>query len=172
MKRIRLSNREIKELRESYKFAAPIMSSVDTVEIVLLTEKEAIILIDGEPLLSKVSVKDLGEFIIPSLYLIHKSPKGALLPPFPKAVVDAGAVKRIIDGADVMRPGIRKLEGEFNKGDTVFVVDEKGRAIAIAVALHSSGEIQQMEKGKVLLNLHYLGDRIWRASLELAKKAS
>lgn len=74
------------------------------------------------------------------------------------------------DGHSNMRPGIKKLEGDFNKGSIVFVADEKGRTIAIAASLYSKGEIEQMEKGKVLLNLHYLGDRAWRASLDLSKK--
>jgi len=169
VKRLRLSNKEVKELREKFDFMKPILNDADVVEVLQLTEKEFIYLVDGEPLFLKV-VTNEGEYVIPTLFLIHKSPRGSLLPSFPKAVVDAGAVKRIINGADVMRPGIKKLEGDFNKGSIVFVADEKGRTIAIAASLYSKGEIEQMEKGKVLLNLHYLGDRAWRASLDLSKK--
>jgi RNA-binding protein, containing PUA domain len=80
--------------------------------------------------------------------LIHKSARGKSLPQYPKVVVDAGAVKRIINGADIMRPGIKEFIGEFNKGDVVFVVDEKGRVIAIAVALYSKQEMVQMERAR------------------------
>ncbi len=52
----------------------------------------------------------------------------------------------------------------------VFVADEKGRVIAVAVALYTRQEMEQMQKGKVLINLHHLGDKIWQASLELVKE--
>ncbi|MEZ0318732.1 MAG: RNA-binding protein [Pyrobaculum sp.] len=170
MKRVRLSNREVRELRELYKHISPILEGSDVVEVAQLGEETYVYIIDGEILFAKIVAKELGEHLIPTLYLIHKSEKVKLLPPYPKAVVDAGAVKHIINGADVMRPGIRELSGEFNKGDVVLVADEKGRAIAVAVALFSKSEIEQMQKGKVLINLHYIGDKIWRASLEMLKK--
>ncbi|MEM1598082.1 MAG: RNA-binding protein [Pyrobaculum sp.] len=168
MKRVRLSNREVRELRELYKHISPILEGADVVEVAQLGEETYVYVIDGEILFAKIVTKQ-GEYIIPTLYLIHKSERGKLLPQYPKAVVDAGAVKHIINGADVMRPGIRELSGEFNKGDVVLVADEKGRIIAVAAALYSKSEIEQMQRGKVLANLHYLGDKIWRASLELKK---
>lgn len=172
MRRIRLSNKEVRELRAANKAMAPILEKADVVEVAQLSEKESIYLIDGEPLFFKVAIPDLGDVIAPTLFLIYKSSKASLLPTYPKAVVDAGAVKRIVDGADVMRPGIKHLDGDFEKGDIVFVTDEKGRVIAMSVALFSRAEIEQMQRGKVLINIHYLGDKIWRASQELAKKTS
>jgi PUA-domain protein len=169
VKRIRLSNREIRELREANRFMAPVLEGADVVEIAPLSEREHLYLVDGEALFLKIH-KDVGEYLVPTLFLIHKSAKGKSLPPYPKVVVDAGAVKPIINGADVMRPGIKEFTGDFNKGDVVFVADEKGRVIAIATALYSKQEILQMQKGKVLINLHYLGDKIWQISLELVKE--
>lgn len=170
MKRLRLSNKEVRELRDLYPFMAPILDEADVVEIIQLSEKEYIYVVDGEPLFVKTAHKELGEFIIPSLYLIHRSDKAKYLSQYPKAVVDAGAVKHIINGADVMRPGIKEVVGQFDRGHVVFIVDEKDRAIALGAALYPSAEIIQMQKGKVIINLHHLGDRIWQASLELVKK--
>ena len=170
MRRVRLSNREVRELRETVKLMAPVLEGADVVEIVQVSEKEYLYLIDNEPLFLKTAHKDVGEYIVPTLFLIHKSAKGKSLPQYPKVVVDAGAVKPIINGADVMRPGIKEFLGDFNKGDVVFVADEKGRVIAITAALYSKQEILQMQKGKVLINLHHLGDKIWQISLELAKE--
>ena len=170
VRRVRLSNREVRELRETIKFMEPVLEGADVVEIAQVSEKEHLYLIDNEPLFLKTAHKDVGEYIVPTLFLIHKSPKGRLLPQFPKAVVDVGAVKHIVNGADVMRPGIKEFTGDFNKGDVVFVADEKGRVIAIAAALYSKQEILQMQKGKVLINLHHLGDKIWQMSLELVKE--
>ncbi|MEM4650799.1 MAG: RNA-binding protein [Pyrobaculum sp.] len=169
MKRIRLSNREIRELREANRFMAPVLEGADVVEIVPLSEREHLYLVDGEALFLKIH-KDVGEYLVPTLFLIYKSAKGKSLPPYPKVVVDAGAVKPIINGADVMRPGIKEFLGNFGKDDVVFVTDEKGRVIAVAVALYSRQEMEQMQKGKVLINLHHLGDKIWQTSLELVKE--
>jgi RNA-binding protein, containing PUA domain len=169
VKRIRLSNREIRQLRETNRFMAPVLEGADVVEIVPLSEREHLYLVDGEALFLKIH-KDVGEYLVPTLFLIHKSAKGKSLPPHPKVVVDAGAVRPIINGADVMRPGIKELLGDFGKDDVVFVTDEKGRVIAVAVALYSRQEMEQMQKGKVLINLHHLGDKIWQTSLELVKE--
>lgn len=167
MRRVRLSNKEVRELKELYSFMAPYLEEADVVEVMQISESTSMYLIDGEPLFVKISTSE-GEYVAPSLFLIHKSPRGKSLGPFPRAVVDPGAVKAIINGADVMRPGIRGFEGDFKKGDVVLVADEKGRVIAVTAALYSRGEIEQMQKGKVLLNLHYLGDKLWKASLDLA----
>jgi len=170
VRRIRLSNREVRELREANKFMAPVLEGADVVEVAQLSEREHLYLVDREALFLKIAHKDVGEYIVPTLFLIHKSAKGKSLPQYPKVVVDAGAVKHIINGADVMRPGIKEFVGDFGRGDVVFIADEKGRVIAVAVALYSKQEMAQMQKGKVLINLHHLGDKIWQASLELVKE--
>ena len=169
VKRMRLSNRDVRELKEIYPHMRPVLEEAEVVEVVLLFGDNSLYLIDGEPLFLKTVVKDVGEVIVPTLFFVHKSTKSKLFPQYPRAVVDAGAIKPIVNGADVMRPGIRELVGEFNRGDVVS--DEKGRVIAVAVALFSKAEIVQMQKGKVLLNIHHLGDKLWQISLELAKKA-
>ncbi|MEM4396941.1 MAG: PUA domain-containing protein [Candidatus Woesearchaeota archaeon] len=80
-----------------------------------------------------------------------------------KVVVDMNAVKFIASGADIMRPGIKHLD-DFNKDEIVKVVDEKNNvALAIGNALFSSEEIKAMEKGKVIKNLHYVGDKIYKS---------
>ncbi|MCS7102632.1 MAG: RNA-binding protein [Candidatus Korarchaeum sp.] len=99
-------------------------------------------------------------------------PDGRLLPfltavekfnlPLPRVVVDLGAVKPVASGADVMGPGVKGVEGEFNEGDLVAVVDEKFKAvIAVGVALRSSAEAR--ERGKTIKNIHHAGDLLWRA---------
>ena len=82
--------------------------------------------------------------------------------PIPRVVVDLGAVKPIASGADVMGPGIKEVEGSFNPGDLVAVVDEKIRAvIALGIAQRSSDEAK--ERGKTIKNIHHAGDTIWKA---------
>ena len=81
---------------------------------------------------------------------------------FPSAVVDEGAIKFLLNGADVMRPGIRRLDDWGAAGKTVVVKEEKkGRAIAVGTAMVSSAEAPGMAKGGCIQNLHHVGDRFW-----------
>ena len=81
---------------------------------------------------------------------------------FPAALVDEGAIRFMLNGADVMRPGIRKLDDWGGSGKMVVVKEEKkGRAIAVGTSMVSSAEAQGMAKGGCVRNLHHVGDRYW-----------
>jgi malignant T-cell-amplified sequence len=81
---------------------------------------------------------------------------------FPQAFVDEGAIKFLLNGADVMRPGIRKLDDWGEAGRMVVVREEKkGRAIAAGPAAVASSEARSMTKGGCVKNLHHLGDKYW-----------
>jgi len=81
---------------------------------------------------------------------------------FPAAVVDEGAIKFMLNGADVMRPGIRKLDDWGGVGRLVVVREEKkGRAIAVGTSMVSGSEALGMSKGGCIRNLHHVGDRYW-----------
>ncbi|MBW3018621.1 DUF1947 domain-containing protein [Candidatus Woesearchaeota archaeon] len=76
--------------------------------------------------------------------------------------VDMGAVKFVTNGADIMRPGITKIDDGIKKGDFVVVVDEThGKPLAVCEALLSSADLRASDSGKVLRNVHYIGDRLW-----------
>ncbi|MEE9585947.1 MAG: PUA domain-containing protein [Nitrososphaerales archaeon] len=100
----------------------------------------------------------LSEDILPFLK-IEK-----LLETFGKIVVDKGAIRYVCNGANVMRPGVVQVEGEFKSGDIVAVKEEQhGKILAVGFALTDSSEIQTMSKGVVLKNMHYIGDKFWEA---------
>ncbi|ABU81206.1 RNA-binding protein, containing PUA domain [Ignicoccus hospitalis KIN4/I] len=81
----------------------------------------------------------------------------------PSVVVDKGAVPYVTRGADVMRPGIISFEGDFKKGDVVLVRSENLKfPIAVGLALYDKEEAEKMERGKVIKNLHYLGDDLFK----------
>ena len=81
---------------------------------------------------------------------------------FPAAVVDEGAIRFLLNGADVMRPGIRKLDDWGAAGKMVVVREEKkGRAVAVGPSLVASAEAQGMTKGGCIKNSHHVGDRYW-----------
>lgn len=101
-------------------------------------------------------------------YLPFLSETG-LLDKFPKATVDAGAIKFVCNGANVMRPGIKKFS-EFKKDDIICVVEEAhNKFLAVGKALVSSEEMSSITKGEVVKNLHYVSDKYWEAA-KLIKK--
>lgn len=103
---------------------------------------------------------------IPTLVLVKLSGFGSTH----NAVVDEGAVKFILNGADVMAPGI-KQSSDFKKGDVVSVWGPTREALlCVGRALMSSNEITELRKGKAVENIHYAGDKIWRTCLEWLSK--
>ncbi len=84
-----------------------------------------------------------------------------LLEKFPYVMVDMGAVKFMCKGANVMRPGIKNYN-EFEKEKIVCIIEEsQHKFIAVGKSLVSSSEIEKMEKGEVIKNLHYISDKFW-----------
>lgn len=82
----------------------------------------------------------------------------------PSVVVDMGAIPYVCNGADVMAPGIKEMM-VFEEGDIVVVRDITHRkALAVGRALKSSAEIEASRKGRVIQNLHYVGDKLWKLS--------
>jgi PUA domain protein len=84
-----------------------------------------------------------------------------LLEKFPYVMVDMGAVKFMCKGANVMRPGI-KNHNEFEKEKIVCIIEEsQHKFLAVGKSLVSSSEIEKMERGEVIKNLHYISDKFW-----------
>jgi malignant T-cell-amplified sequence len=80
----------------------------------------------------------------------------------PSVYIDEGAIRYILKGADVMRPGIVKYDEWGEKGRLVVVRDEKkGRGLAVGRSLVGSSGIGKMDKGDCVENLHHAGDHIW-----------
>jgi len=72
-----------------------------------------------------------------------------------------GAIKFMCKGANVMRPGI-KSHSEFQKDSIVCIVEEsQHKFLAVGKALVSSKELETMQKGEVVKNLHYISDKFW-----------
>jgi len=83
---------------------------------------------------------------------------------FPSVSIDEGALKYIIKGADVMRPGISKYDQWGEAGKLVVVrEDKKGRAAAIGRTAVTSAEMAELKKGNCVKNLHHVGDKFWDA---------
>lgn len=84
-----------------------------------------------------------------------------MLEKFPHVTVDMGAVKFMCKGANVMRPRI-KTHDEFEKEKIVCIVEEsQHKFLAVGKSLVSSAELENMEKGEVIKNMHYISDKFW-----------
>ena len=80
---------------------------------------------------------------------------------FPSVTVDMGAVKFMCKGANLMRPGIKEF-GEFEKDKLVCIVEEsQHKFLAVGKSMVSSAELENMEKGEIIKNIHYISDRFW-----------
>jgi len=80
---------------------------------------------------------------------------------FPSITVDMGAVKFMCKGANLMRPGIKKFT-EFEKDNLVCIIEEsQHKFLAVGKAMVSSSELENMEKGEVIKNMHYISDKFW-----------
>ena len=53
-------------------------------------------------------------------------------------VVDQGARRALAKGGSLLPAGVKSVEGEFQKGDTVLVKDEAGQAVARGLAAYSA----------------------------------
>jgi len=91
----------------------------------------------------------------------------SILEKLPYVQVDMGAVKFMCNGANVMRPGINKYS-EFEKNEIVCIKEEsKQKFLAVGRSLISSSELESMEKGEVLKNIHYISDKFWEIGKDL-----
>lgn len=116
------------------------------------TRAGKIFIINGKPLLASYE-----NTFLPTL--IFKEALNRL----PKIVVNMGAVPHICNGADVMAPGVVQIEGEFQADEFLLVIDERHRKpLAIGKALFNSEHMKNLKQGRILRNLHYVGDKLWK----------
>ncbi len=104
-----------------------------------------------------------GESVIPSLRLFLASDVRTL--PH-RIIVDMGAIRFVTNGADIMRPGITDADPNISEGSFVVIGDvNHGKPLAIGIAMYSGEELLAMDDGKVVKNLHYVGDSIWNLEI-------
>jgi malignant T-cell-amplified sequence len=154
--RIHLKDKEVrqllKEFVEKYPSVERSLRSAENFEE-LSVDKSSVFFVDGAPLI----LRTMGG-LLPSLRFDE------LTDALPRIVVDMGAVAHVVNGAQIMRPGIRQFSNDFAKGDLVVIVDEKfGKKIALGLAETDSQAMKSLGKGRVITNLHYVGDELWKS---------
>jgi len=98
---------------------------------------------------------------IPTLRLLHQFP--FLLPP---QMVDKGAIKFVLSGANIMCPGLTHPNAKMtpcDKGVVVAIFAEgKSHPLAIGKTSMSTQDIKTKNKGIGVENYHYLNDGLWQ----------
>ncbi|RLI77012.1 pseudouridine synthase [Archaeoglobales archaeon] len=147
MKRLRKKEAK-KVINEISKIGVEIKGNMDVVNF----GDADVILVDNEPLILKYD----DRYYLTVYGVIKFKPEKN------KVVVDEGALKFIMNGADVMRPGIVYADENIKKDDFVYVVVEgKETPISVGVALVNGKEMIG-ERGKAVKNIHHLKDKIWK----------
>jgi len=107
----------------------------------------AMLLTSAKDLASAMQGEELGTIFLPkesknnarALWLAHASSSSG------KLVLDAGAVKALIEkNVSLLPAGVTAVEGTFDAGDTVDLVDSTSKVIARGIVNFDSDEIPQM----------------------------
>lgn len=138
-------------LQETSKFGVEV--SLDEFELAEMIQQGEykVLLLDKVPILV---ITSSGEIVL------HLQAYGKRVR-CPRVRVDDRAVPHIIAGADVMAPGIISVD-EFSKGNAVVVLSPTDRALSSGIAVLSSDEIRQVNRGRAVKTVHVVGDSIWR----------
>ena len=157
MKRKQLSNSEIKDVEKILHTLYGNHSFFSKKDRVALEERAGftLLLVNETPFFFY-----LGDLLVPLLsYLMTHTL------PLKKIVVDSGAIRFVVNGADIMRPGIVSIDSGILKGEITLVTEiTHGKNIALGESLYSTDEAQQLITGKIVRNIHYVGDPLWNAT--------
>ena len=130
----------------------------------------------------EVSKKDVIQLMDKKIILINKVPsffyfENKLVPTLKlllqkdllkQVFIDQGAIKYIINGADVMRPGIVEFDSNIEKNDFVVIKDiQHKKPLAVGLALFSSEEFKTLSNGngRAVKSIHFIGDDLWKISI-------
>jgi glutamate 5-kinase len=90
-----------------------------------------------------------------------------------QVVVDDGAVTALQEHHRSLLPaGVRRADGDFARGDTVYIVDGSERRVACGIANYSAADIERirgLRSGKIeeTLGYHYGQEVVHRNNLAL-----
>ncbi len=156
-KRHHLDSSETKRLMEHLsnligKEAKKVIPNSKSLEAMDLSPAKKIFLLDGKLIL----IETEGQ-LLPALI------NEGILDLMSSVIVDMGALSHVCNGADIMAPGIIGVEGEFSAEMPVVVRDERHhKAIAIGRSLFDSSQFRKKKHGRMVKNLHFVGDDFWK----------
>ena len=145
-----LRNSEIRDIKNKLSRDYRLGEAIDMNARVELVDNQ-ILLVDNEPLFFSYN----GRWI-PTCRFLQRNQV------LKKIVIDKGAIRFIAGGADLFRPGIVQIDEEIEKGEVIAIAEEShDQVIAVGEALQPGSEMKLLKEGKMVKNIHWVGDRIW-----------
>ncbi|MDD1746938.1 MAG: RNA-binding protein [Methanomassiliicoccales archaeon] len=153
-KRKRLREKELRALSEeiSSKVGVQVFTLEDTVDQAESSDMY-LVFVNGE----------IDAFIIQGQAFL--TVRGLLKYPATRSfvTVDMGAIRFVINGADIMGPGIVEADEGIRPGDMVWIRDERNRKpLAVGQALVTGAEMASKKPGKAIKSLLFVGDKLWK----------
>jgi len=151
--RKQLSKTEIKQLNEDIKKLYGLENFFGKkAKVEYLVNEQRMLLLDNVP-----AFFYYGDILVPALKFLLKNNF------LKKITVDMGAVKFVAEGADIMRPGVIAVDDGIKKDELISIVDQKNqKPLAVGQALFESHELRAQTSGKVIKNIHHVGDELWQ----------
>ncbi len=155
-----LSNSEVKEINLQLNNLYKLESFIDKKDVAIL--EEDILKINNKTAFFYYNISNTTKIIIPTLKNILEDK--ILYEKIKKVTVDMGAVKFVVSGADIMRPGIINFDDGIAKDEVVLVVDvTHKKPLAVGIMMFYGEEAKAIQSGKVVKNVHWVGDKIWNS---------
>jgi PUA domain protein len=143
-----------------------IMPKKSQLELIKLPDRMSLYSLDGHVLF----FQHFDDALLPHLRLVHAYPHC-----FPRVMVDRGAIRFVLSGAQLMCPGLTSpgawlpdKEDEIEEG-TVVAVGAEGKETACMVGILKMGteDVKRVNKGVAVEAGHYLGDGLWKFEAEM-----
>jgi len=154
-----LSNKEKRELINKLEEILKIRLDDLKKENILYDEEKRIYIANKTPIAFIYENK-----IYPTIFLIVNREID-----LPYVIVDDGAKEKILNGADVFRPGIVEFSEDIKKDQLTLILSIDNKLLGIGISLMDYNEIKNSNKGKVIKNIHYFGDKITKIYKDLNK---
>ncbi|KAI5189571.1 malignant T-cell-amplified sequence [Nematocida sp. AWRm77] len=157
--RTRISNYTIKQIKAQFDAnLSVLLGKEEVLESIKTPEKETFILRNGIPIIHVESDR-----YVPLVKCVHMAPDMLT-----KVVVDEGAIKHLINGADVMAPGLLQTTSEYpsvSENDLVAIYGYgKTHALGVGVVVMSSSQVEEIRNGVAIKIVSRLGDKLYSYS--------
>ncbi|OAG31959.1 hypothetical protein NEDG_00434 [Nematocida displodere] len=155
----KLSNSTIKQIKAQFDTDLSILlGKEESLEIVKFSNKVQYIFRNGIPIFL------VEEKYVPTLKCVHIAPEIVK-----KVVVDVGAIKHLINGADVMAPGLLHTTSEYpsvTEGELVGIYGYgKDHALATGTVLMTQQQVEELRTGVAIKLGNHLGDSLYMYSI-------
>ncbi|OBT52085.1 hypothetical protein VE04_06738 [Pseudogymnoascus sp. 24MN13] len=149
------------QLCTTYPLLTPYIDEVvpkkEQLDAMKIPERVTLYLINGEP----VFFQHMTDPLLPHLKLVHRFPQA-----FPRIRIDRGAIRFVLSGATLMAPGITSDGGRLPGDDGEEWAEGKEEACAVGLLTVGTKEVEEVGKGPVVEEAHFLGDGLWRLNTE------